>query len=239
MGKISLSHSFSLPQKVALLSTDQRFAASAMTPSKADAALNNTLEDVQLVIKRCMKLKEGNSAVRIVLLDEITRCVAKDLKLYAGHATSFSPQLLSCAAIIWQYCKAGIFQALRDWTTVIDNDLCIKQHPRFHKMVNYCHVTTIGVMEPIASGLVDEQATSPVLDTRLFCWIYQAVGTSIAHFGPANINQISDSHLDQLMEAVTLHPDTLAPPAMQPLETMLPPTMAQPITNPMVGSGGL
>ncbi|KAG1898346.1 uncharacterized protein F5891DRAFT_981983 [Suillus fuscotomentosus] len=76
-----------------------------MTPSEADAALNDTLEDVQSLIKRCMKLKEGDSAVGLALSDEIARRV-----------------LLSCAAVVWQYSKAGVFQALPDWTTVVDDD---------------------------------------------------------------------------------------------------------------------
>ncbi|KAG1893518.1 uncharacterized protein F5891DRAFT_1196371 [Suillus fuscotomentosus] len=134
-----------------------------MTPSEADAALNNTLEDVQSLIKRCMKLKEGDSAAGLALSDEIARRVAKDLKLYAGHATSFSPQLLSCAAVVRQYSKAGVFQALPDWTTIVDNDPRIKHHPRFHKTVNYRHVTSFGVTEPVASGLTDAQATSSTL----------------------------------------------------------------------------
>ncbi|KAG2045762.1 hypothetical protein BDR06DRAFT_1015317 [Suillus hirtellus] len=77
-------------------------------------------------------------------MDEIARHVAKDLKVYAGHATSFSPQLLSCVAVLWQYSKAG-------------------HHPRFHKTVNYHHVTSFGVMEPVASGFMDVKATSSIL----------------------------------------------------------------------------
>lgn len=50
-----------------------------MTPSEADAALNDTLEDVQSLIKRCMKLKEGDSAAGLALSDEIARRVVRPL----------------------------------------------------------------------------------------------------------------------------------------------------------------
>ncbi|KAG2057279.1 hypothetical protein BDR06DRAFT_1005304 [Suillus hirtellus] len=109
-----------------------------MIPSKeANAALNDTLKDVQSLIKRCMKLKEGDSAMVLALLDEIARRLAKDLKLYGGSATLFSPQLLSCAAVIWQYTKGGMFTLLLDWTTVSNNDPHIKDHPRFQKTIHY------------------------------------------------------------------------------------------------------
>ncbi|KAG2085883.1 uncharacterized protein F5147DRAFT_781842 [Suillus discolor] len=116
-----------------------------MTSSEqADAALNNTLKDVQSLIKRCMKLKEGDSVTGLALSDEIARRVlildygdnlsqAKDLKLYGGSATSFSPQLLSCAVVVRQYSKGSMFESLPDWTTVGNNDPHIKDHPRFHK----------------------------------------------------------------------------------------------------------
>ncbi|KAG1889767.1 uncharacterized protein F5891DRAFT_987199 [Suillus fuscotomentosus] len=109
-----------------------------MIPSEeANAALNDTLTDVQSLIKRCMKLKEGDSATALALSDEIARRLAKDLKLYGGSATSFSPQLLSCAAVIRQYTKGGMFTSSPDWTTVGDNDPRIKDHPRFQKTIHY------------------------------------------------------------------------------------------------------
>ncbi|KAG1796144.1 hypothetical protein EV424DRAFT_1547225 [Suillus variegatus] len=109
-----------------------------MIPSEeANAALNDTLKDVQSLIKQCMKLKEGDSATALALSDEIARRLAKDLKLYGGSATSFSPQLLSCAAVVWQYTKGGMFTSSPDWTTVGDNDPCIKDHPRFQKTIHY------------------------------------------------------------------------------------------------------
>ncbi|KAG1895094.1 uncharacterized protein F5891DRAFT_1194610 [Suillus fuscotomentosus] len=108
-----------------------------MTPSEiADNALNATLEKVQSLMKLCIKLKASDPGT-LTLSDEIARWLAKDLKLYGGSATSFSPQLLSCAAIVRQHSKAGAFVSLPDWTSVMDNDLRIKSHPQCHKMVDY------------------------------------------------------------------------------------------------------
>ncbi|KAG1789222.1 hypothetical protein EV424DRAFT_1355829 [Suillus variegatus] len=108
-----------------------------MTPSEiANEALNSTLEAVKPLMKRCMKLKESDPTA-LIFSDEIARRVAKDLKLYGGTATSFSPQLLSCAAVVRQYSKAGAFVSLPDWNSVVDNDPRIKMHPRFHKTVGY------------------------------------------------------------------------------------------------------
>ncbi|KAG2089746.1 uncharacterized protein F5147DRAFT_780539 [Suillus discolor] len=90
-----------------------------MTPvESANDALNATLADVQSLMKRCMKLKEADPET-FRLSDEIAQRVAKDLKLYMGTATSFSPLLLSCAAIIWQYSKAGTFESVPDWTSTV------------------------------------------------------------------------------------------------------------------------
>ncbi|KAG2058080.1 hypothetical protein BDR06DRAFT_1004754 [Suillus hirtellus] len=50
-----------------------------------------------------------------------------------------------------------------DWTTIVNDNPRIKHHLRFHKMVNYRHVTSFGVMEPIASGFADVKATSSTL----------------------------------------------------------------------------
>ncbi|KAG1837206.1 hypothetical protein C8R48DRAFT_782774 [Suillus tomentosus] len=83
------------------------------------------------------EVKEGDSATALALSDEIARRLAKDLKLYGGSATSFSPQLLSCAAVIRQYTKGGMFTSSPDWTTVGDNDPRIKDHPRFQKTIHY------------------------------------------------------------------------------------------------------
>ncbi|KAG1897296.1 uncharacterized protein F5891DRAFT_1191991 [Suillus fuscotomentosus] len=108
-----------------------------MTPADtANEALDTTLAAVQLLIKRCTLLESGYpEALRIS--DEIARRVAKDLKLHGGNATSFSPQLLSCTAVVRECSKAGTFQTMPDWTSMIDNDPRIKGHPRFNKTLNY------------------------------------------------------------------------------------------------------
>ncbi|KAG1888475.1 uncharacterized protein F5891DRAFT_1199181 [Suillus fuscotomentosus] len=112
-----------------------------LTPSEiANNALQATLETVQSLMKRCLKLKESDPGM-LMLSDEITRRLAKDLKLYGGSATSFSPQLLSCAAVVQEHSKASIFVSLPNWKTVIDDDPCIKSPPRFHKTVDYCPST--------------------------------------------------------------------------------------------------
>ncbi|KAG2057249.1 hypothetical protein BDR06DRAFT_969454 [Suillus hirtellus] len=106
-----------------------------MIPSEiANKALNSTLEAVQPLMKCCMKLKESDPTT-LIFSDEIARWVAKYLKLYGGAATLFSPQLLSCAAVIQQHSKAGAFVSLPDWNSVVDNDLHIKTHSWFHKTV--------------------------------------------------------------------------------------------------------
>ncbi|KAG1894255.1 uncharacterized protein F5891DRAFT_1195387 [Suillus fuscotomentosus] len=164
-----------------------------------------------------MKLKEGNSVAGLALSDEIARHVAKDLKLYAGHATSFSPQLLSYVAVVWQYSKAGIFQALLDWTTIVDNDSRIKHHPRFHKTVNYRHVTSFGVTEPVASGLADVQATSSTLP-------FDATpeGRSIAH--------VQDPALTKDILSPAIHAHASTPAA---LFYQVPPTPPQTVMTPL------
>ncbi|KAG1894260.1 uncharacterized protein F5891DRAFT_985148 [Suillus fuscotomentosus] len=108
-----------------------------MIPQEAaNDALETTLADMQSLMKCCMKLKEANPET-LRLSDEITRRVAKDLKLYAGNATSFSPLLLSCTAIIWQYSKSGAFESVPDWTSVAEDDPRIKDHLRFEKTMDY------------------------------------------------------------------------------------------------------
>ncbi|KAG1786197.1 uncharacterized protein HD556DRAFT_1449932 [Suillus plorans] len=108
----------------------------SVPPEAANDALKVTLAVVQSLMKRCIKVKEGDPEA-LKLSDEIARRVARDLKLYAGTATSFSPLLLSCAAIIWQYSRGGAFQSVPDWTSVTDDDPRIKDHPRFQKTVHY------------------------------------------------------------------------------------------------------
>ena len=91
-----------------------------MTPSEiANNALQATLETVQSLMKRCMKLKESDPGT-LILSDDSPDAVgfarldlylcfdktnehlaqAKDLQAVLGSATSFSPQLLSCAAVV-------------------------------------------------------------------------------------------------------------------------------------------
>ncbi|KAG1829558.1 hypothetical protein DFJ58DRAFT_848673 [Suillus subalutaceus] len=108
-----------------------------MTASEtANNTLNTTLMAVESLIQHFTEFKHGNPEA-LKLSDEIARCMARDLKLYGDDATSFSPKLLSCAAIVRQHAKGGIFQTLADWSSVVPNDTRIKGHPRFQKTVNY------------------------------------------------------------------------------------------------------
>ncbi|KAG1889760.1 uncharacterized protein F5891DRAFT_987253 [Suillus fuscotomentosus] len=136
-----------------------------MTPSEiANNALQATLETVQSLMKRCMKLKESDPGT-LTLSDEITRHLAKDLKLYGGSATSFSPQLLSCAAVVREHSKAGIFVSLPDWRTVIDDDPRIRSHPRFHKTVDYRPSTLPEHKPPASASAVPEEAAKPLAES--------------------------------------------------------------------------
>ncbi|KAG1785942.1 hypothetical protein EV424DRAFT_1551523 [Suillus variegatus] len=136
-----------------------------MTPSEiANDALQATLETVQSLMKRCMKLKESDPGT-LTLSDEITRRLAKDLKLYGGSATSFSPQLLSCAAVVREHSKAGIFVSLPDWKTVIDDDPRIKSHPRFHKTVDYRPSTFPEQTPPASASAVPEDVAKTLAES--------------------------------------------------------------------------
>lgn len=131
--------------------------------------------------------------------------------------TSFSPQLLSCAAVVRQYSKAGVFQTLPDWTTVVDDDPRIKHHPRFHKTVNYRHVTSFGVTEPVASVFADAQATSSTLP-------FDATpeGILIAH--------VQDPALTRHILSPATHAHTSTPAA---LVDQVPPTPPRTVTAPL------
>ncbi|KAG2047689.1 hypothetical protein BDR06DRAFT_1013632 [Suillus hirtellus] len=107
-------------------------------PEQANQALNITLATLQLLMKHCIKVKEGNpEALR--LLDEIARHVAKDLKMYGRSATSFSLQLLSFAAVVRENSKGN-------------DDLRIKSHPCFDK--------TIDCLSPSLDNLSTDPATA-------------------------------------------------------------------------------
>ncbi|KAG2058070.1 hypothetical protein BDR06DRAFT_968987 [Suillus hirtellus] len=95
-----------------------------MTPADtANEALDTTLVAMQLLIKQCMLLESGDPEV-LRISDEISRHV-----------------LLSCTAIVQECSKAGTFQTMLDWTSMIDNDPRIKGHPWFNKTLNYCSCT--------------------------------------------------------------------------------------------------
>ncbi|KAG1904957.1 uncharacterized protein F5891DRAFT_1183604 [Suillus fuscotomentosus] len=114
-----------------------------MTPADtANEALNETLAAVQLLMKRCMMLRQGDPEA-LKLSDEIARRLANNLKCHAGIATLLSPELLSCAAIVRDCSKGGIFQTLPDWGSVTDKDPRIKGHPWFNKTINYRPIVSI------------------------------------------------------------------------------------------------
>ncbi|KAG2058421.1 hypothetical protein BDR06DRAFT_968433 [Suillus hirtellus] len=131
----------------------------------ANDALNVTLEVVQSLMKRCIKVKEGDpEAFR--LSDDIARRVAKDLKLYGGSATSFSPRLLSFAAIVREHSMGGAFESVPDWTTVTDDDPRIKNHPRFEKTLDYRPPSALDVPAIVTSSAiptVTPATTAPII----------------------------------------------------------------------------
>ncbi|KAG2086819.1 uncharacterized protein F5147DRAFT_781516 [Suillus discolor] len=126
-----------------------------MTPEVANDVLDTMLATLQSLIKCCIHLKQGDPEA-LKLSDEIARRVAKDLRLYGGSATPFSPQLLSCAAVVRQYSKGGTFESLPDWNSVVDDDPCIKSHLRFHKTLDYRPLAAVGtlpILKVRATGL--------------------------------------------------------------------------------------
>ncbi|KAG1883522.1 uncharacterized protein F5891DRAFT_990778 [Suillus fuscotomentosus] len=131
----------------------------AIPPDVANDALNVMLAVVQSLMKRCIKVKEGDpEALR--LSDEIARRVAKDLKLYSENATSFSPQLLSFAAVVRQHSKGGAFENVPNWTSITNDDPRIKSHPRFDKTVDYRPPSTSNI--PTIATSTDIPATVPI-----------------------------------------------------------------------------
>ncbi|KAG1787881.1 uncharacterized protein HD556DRAFT_1312461 [Suillus plorans] len=115
-------------------------------------------------MKCCMKLEESDPGT-LTLSDEIARHLAKYLKLYGGSATLFTPQLLSCATVVREHSKAGIFVSLPDLKTVINNDLRIKSHLWFHKTVDYCP-STIPKSKPTAlAAAVPENVAKTIAES--------------------------------------------------------------------------
>ncbi|KAG2089737.1 uncharacterized protein F5147DRAFT_658337 [Suillus discolor] len=131
-----------------------------MTPADAaNEALNETPAAVQLLMKQCMMLRQGDPEA-LKLSDEIARHVAKDLRLHAGIATSLSPQLLSCAAIVRDCSKGGIFQTSPDWTSVTDKDLRIKCHLQFNKTMDYHSCVAVKIPVLVETPTLSSSATS-------------------------------------------------------------------------------
>ncbi|KAG2049428.1 hypothetical protein BDR06DRAFT_1012091 [Suillus hirtellus] len=131
----------------------------AIPPEVANDALNAMLTVVQSLAQRCIKVKKGDPK-GLKLSDKIARHVAKDLKLYSGNATSFSPQLLSFAAIVRQHSKGGAFENVPDWTSITSDDPQIKNHPRFEKTMDYHPSSTFNI--PAIATLTDIPATIPI-----------------------------------------------------------------------------
>ncbi|KAG1894247.1 uncharacterized protein F5891DRAFT_1195380 [Suillus fuscotomentosus] len=185
-----------------------------MTPADtANKALDTTLAAMQLLIKRCMLLESGHPEV-LRILDEIARRMAKDLKLHGGNATSFSPQLLSCTAVVRECSNAGAVQTMPDWTSVIDNDPRIKGHLRFNKMLNY------------RSHAADE---IPIL---LYSELVTSSGTPAAvHFAPLAIAPpptLSPLPIDR--DFVNSPSQAIAPPSPSPTSMALEPLTPLPMS---------
>ncbi|KAG2052603.1 hypothetical protein BDR06DRAFT_1009451 [Suillus hirtellus] len=181
-----------------------------MRPDVANDMLNTTLATLQSLIRCCIQLKQEDPEA-LKLSDEIARRVAKDLRLYGGNATSFSPQLLSCAAV----------------NSVVDDDPCIKSHPHFHKMLNYCPLTAVGtlpVLEDQATGSLSiiKPLTVPVA-------IHKKVGSQ-QKAAPSIPAVPSSSHV--MEDIIVKHGDVEERPihlTVAPAEATLPPPIAAPV----------
>ncbi|KAG2100182.1 uncharacterized protein F5147DRAFT_777088 [Suillus discolor] len=172
-----------------------------MTPLEiANNTLQATLKTVQSLMKRYRQ--------------------TPDLKLYGGSATSFSPQLLSCAAVVREHSKAGIFVSLLDWKTVIDNDPRIKSHPWFHKTVDY-HSSTFA--EPqLTTALVDSTVKTLVESIRP------------PQLGSWKATQLVPSAGNEVLPSTPRHPKQCSPP---PLEFQPPTCLPCSIAPVMVRQG--
>ncbi|KAG2108210.1 uncharacterized protein F5147DRAFT_652931 [Suillus discolor] len=134
-----------------------------------------------------------------------------------------------CAAVVQQYSKAGIFQALLDWTTVADDDLCIKHHPQFHKTVNYRHLTSSGDTEHTASGRADAEATasmSPSCDILMSRFIANNQDPAVAKHVLSTMTREPVSPLATLFNKVLVTPSPTTP--LEPLTPLCPSTAASP-----------
>ncbi|KAG2058428.1 hypothetical protein BDR06DRAFT_1004144 [Suillus hirtellus] len=208
-----------------------------MTPLEiADNTLNATLEKVQSLMKLCIKLKASDPGT-LTLSDEITRRLAKDLKLYGGSTTLFSPQLLSCAAVVWQHSKAGAFVSLPNWTSVMDNDPCIKSHPQCHKTVDYRPCSQPEPTTSSSAVLAEVQSTT------------QTLTKSILAIGPTQLaslkakQPVPPADQEVLPNAFVLRPPTV--PVTEPIASDIqsmtacpmipePPTPHPPSISPVV-----
>lgn len=223
-----------------------------MTPSEiANKAFDTTLEVVQLLMKRCMKLKESDPAA-LIISDEIAKrvvsfaayncqCIfvdkqlnlsqAKDLKLYGGNATSFSPQLLSFAAVVRQHSKAGRFVSLPDWNSVMDNDPRIKTHPLFHKTVGYRPYLAYPDAEPESSmpssavplephstiGTVVEASTPQQLVTSMAPQLIQSLHVVPEVKPLLVVPEVKPLHVVPEMQLMTSEPPSPAAPGVEPM----------------------
>ncbi|KAG1881028.1 uncharacterized protein F5891DRAFT_991408 [Suillus fuscotomentosus] len=202
-----------------------------MTPSEiANKAFDTTLEVVQLLMKRCMKLKESDPAV-LIISDEIAKQVAKDLKLYGGNTTLFSPQLLSFAAVVWQHSKAGRFVSLPDWNSMMDNDPRIKTHPLFHKTVGYCSSLVYPDTEPESSmpssavllephsmiGTVMEASTPQQLVTSMAPQLIQSLHVVPEVKPLLVVPEVKPLHVVPEMQLMTSEPPSPAAPGVEPM----------------------
>lgn len=138
------------------------------------------------------------------------------MREYGGSATSFSPQLLSCAAVVRDHSKGGTFVSLPDWTTVSDDDPRIKGHPRFHKTHNYRPSTSTAATIP-----ADTQPTAPTQSPT------QLANKSLA----TDFNQLLPSPAVPDIAAQK----TAMSPLLIPVEapSLLPPAAIEPQTPPL------
>ncbi|KAG2046018.1 hypothetical protein BDR06DRAFT_977794 [Suillus hirtellus] len=123
-----------------------------------------------------IEVKE-NDPEALRLLDEIARCMAKDLKMYGRCATSFLPQLLSFAAVVRENSKGSVFESVPDWTSITDDNPCIKSHPHFDKTIDY-HPSSLNDLS--TNTVTADLPTTLTMPTTTALPSTQAVSTSMS-----------------------------------------------------------
>ncbi|KAG1893771.1 uncharacterized protein F5891DRAFT_985587 [Suillus fuscotomentosus] len=178
-----------------------------MTPSEiANKAFDTTLEVVQLLMKRCMKLKESDPAA-LIISDEIAKRVYGSIQ------------------------KPGDLYHCPDWNSVMDNDPRIKTHPLFHKTVGYRPYLAYPDAEPESSmpssavplephstiGTVVEASTPQQLVTSMAPQLIQLLHVVPEVKPLLVVPEVKPLHVVPEMQLMTSEPPSPAAPGVEPM----------------------